>query len=79
MVVLEGEQWLATEMHGLEMEQSDRMSVGEEEVAAEWGLFAQEADRMGAEIELLEARTWWSGREGWLLQLLGEKHVCAGP
>ena len=75
MVVLEGERWLATEMHGSEMEQSDRMHVGEEEVAAEWGLFAQEADRMGAEIELLEARTWRSGREGWQLRWLGEKYV----
>ena len=34
---------------------------------------------MGAEIQLLEERTWRSGREGWLLQWLGEKYVCAGP
>ena len=79
MVVLEGERWLVTEKYGAEMEQPHRMPVVEEEVAAGWGLVAEEADRMGAEIELLEARTWRSGREGRLLQWLGGKHVRAGP
>jgi len=34
---------------------------------------------MGAEIQLLEERTWRSGREGRLLQWLGGKYVRAGP
>lgn len=41
MVVLEGERWLVTEKYGVEMEQSDRMLVVEEEVAAGWGLVAE--------------------------------------
>ena len=78
MVVLEGERWLVTEKYGAEMEQPEQMPVVEEEVAAGGGLFAEEADRIEAEIELQGERTWRSGRKGWLLQWLGEKYVCAG-